>query len=126
MTTSRGWLLLREDSPVHSSETVLEFFDADGLLAAVVHLPARTMFWSDGRFDPGESFARHAAFFARLEKHSRQFQTAGPGVDTTLELLEDAWQELDERFEIRIRGSDERPTHLGLHLDGNRASARWL
>lgn len=111
---------------MHYGGTVLEFFDADGQLAAVVRLPARTMFWSDGRFDPGESFAQHAAFFARLEERSRQFQTAGPGADNALELLEDAWQELDERFEIRIRGSDERPTHLGLHLDGNRASARWL
>ena len=116
----------REDSPRRCSETVLEFVDTEGRLAALVRLPARAMFWSDGHFAPGESFAQHEAFFARLEERSRQFQGSGPGAVNALELLEDAWQELDARFEIRIRGSDERPRHLGLHLDGDRASVRWL
>ena len=116
----------REDSPLRCDETVLEFIGTDARLAATVRLPARTMFWSDGHFDPGESFAQHEAFFARLGERSQQFQGAGPGAENALELLEDAWQELDARFEIRIRGSDERPTHLGLHLDGDRASVRWL
>ena len=58
----------------------------------------------------GESFAQHEAFFARLGGTVPDSSRApDPEPKTHLELLEDAWQELDAHYEIRVRGSDERP-----------------
>ena len=102
---------------------IIEFVDKDGRLAALVTVPALTMFWSDGRFERGEAFADHADVFRSVEQASRAFQASGQPAG--LIALERAWREMHERFEIRERGASERLTDFGLHLDGCRASVRY-
>jgi hypothetical protein len=106
------------------SEVIVEFFDSHGKLVARVSLRERTMFWSDGRFEPGEAFGAHQDVFRRVEDASKRFQAADSG-ELELQALERAWRELNERFEIRERGDGRSLPDVGLHLDGDRASIRY-
>jgi hypothetical protein len=107
-----------------ASEVVVEFFDSHRKLAARITVPERTMFWSDGRFEPGDAYAAHRDVFGRVEKASKRFQDPDAG-DLELMALERAWQELNERFEIRERGDSRAITDVGLHLAGDQASIRY-
>jgi hypothetical protein len=106
------------------SEVIVEFFDSRGNVVARVSLSERTMFWSNGRFERGETFAAHRGVFRRVEDASKRFQAADSGEHELL-ALERAWQELNERFEIRERGDSRSLADVGLHLDGDRASIRY-
>src|SRR3954453_18528000 len=108
-------------------EDSLDFLNGNGGLVATVRISDRAMFWSEGRFQHGEAFEDHAEFFARVEDLSRRFQ-AHPGPDSArlVESLSNAWDELNERFTIRLRGSNEEIDDVGLHLDGPLASVRWV
>jgi hypothetical protein len=104
---------------------VLEFRDvAAGSLVGLVHVAEPAMFWSDARFERGETFASHADLFARLEEASRAFQKDGSGREELLE-LERIWEQLNERLEIRERDSEDKLTDVGLHLDGEQAQVRY-
>ena len=50
------------------AETVIEFRDRSGQLAATVTLEQRTMFWSEGRFLPGPASGRHRELLIGLRR----------------------------------------------------------
>ena len=111
---------------MEGNEDFLDFCDRGGRLVATLRVPSRAMFWSEGTFERGVAFADHARFFAGLEDVSRRFQAPGGGDhDDILRELEDAWDRLNQLFSIRMRDTGVDVENVGLHLDGDFASARW-
>jgi hypothetical protein len=105
---------------------VIEFYDTDDRVVAIVSLSQRTMFWSEGRFEPGNGFFAYQDLFRRLERASKCFQAStGHPQTVALEELGVLWTELNGRLRSRERGTTGWLNDVGLHLDGARASIRF-